>query len=94
MEWKKQENLAFWQPEKKGDEIVGTVTKLTDGVYGTHFVISTKEGDITTPAHKVLISRMSGIKVGDMVKIVFLGEELPKVKGQNPTKLYEVYKGA
>lgn len=94
MEWKKQESTAFWQPEKKGDQIEGTIVRVFDGTYGTHFVISTTEGEFTTPAHKVLISRMQNMKPNDTVRIIFIGEDLPKVKGQNPTKLYEVYKGA
>jgi len=45
-----------------------------------------------TPSHKVLQSRMAKIVVNDKIKIVYEKEEPPKLKGQNPTKIYAVYK--
>lgn len=92
-EWEKQESANFWQPEKKGDEIVGKVTEvITDGTYGVQYVILTDGGkEVMTPSHKVLQSRMKKAKVGTKVRIIYADKEPPKVKGQNPTEMYEVY---
>lgn len=93
MEWEKQET-EMWLPEKEGDELIGEVTDIVEGAYGFQYTIKKKDGKETrTPSHKVLQSRMSNVGKGDMVKIVYKGEEAPKVKGQNPTKIYEVFKG-
>jgi hypothetical protein len=38
----------------------------------------------------VLQSRMEGIQNGSKVKIEFLGQQPPKVRGENPIKMYDV----
>lgn len=91
--WEKVEGAGFWNPEKAGDEVTGVIISQQDGQFGTHYTIKQKDDtEIRTPAHKVLISRMVGFKQGDVVLITYEGEEPPKVRGQNPTKMYSVYR--
>ena len=95
IEWKKVESEALgnlWLPEQKGDELVGTVEKREEGTYGVQFTIKKDDGSlIKTPSHKVLQNRMAKLALGQMVKLVFTGEIPPKIRGENPTKLYELY---
>ena len=93
MDWEKQEGMGMWLPDKEDDELIGVVEDVLDeGAYGRQFSIKKEDGDtILTPSHKVLQSRMGKVKKGDQVKIVYKGEEPPAVKGNNPTKLYEVF---
>lgn len=91
-EWEKQESTGMWIPTEEGQELVGEVVEiLTEGSYGPQWVIKTDEEETRTPSHKVLQNRMAKAKKGDTVKIVYKGEEPPNVKGQNPTKIYEVF---
>lgn len=89
----KQEGAGLWLPEKEGDELKGEVTDMIEGTYGNQYLIKKENGEeIKTPSHKVLQNRMAKIKTGDHIKIVYIKEEPPSVKGQNPTKIYDVYK--
>jgi len=82
----------IWLPKTKGEEVIGIVSAIVDGQYGKQYDILTEKGeDIRTPSHKVLQNRMVTVKKGDTIKIVFTGTDLPKVKGNNPTSLYDVY---
>jgi len=93
MTWEKQEGGSYWIPEKAGEELVGEVIEIKEGEYGKVYLLKKDDGKkITTPSHKVLQSRMVGTEKGDVLKIVFVGEEPPKLKGHSPTKMYEVYK--
>lgn len=90
--WERQEAGSFWKPEKKGEEITGEVVKQEDGEFGTCFTIKQADGTtIATPSHKALLNRMANVRVGDEVKIVYLGEDLPKQKGYKGTRLYDVF---
>ena len=92
-EWEKQEVGKFWNPENDGDELIGEVTEITQGIYGNRWLIKKDDDEeILTPSHKMLQGKMSGIRAGDTIRIVFKGTDLPKVKGQNPTKVYEVFR--
>lgn len=93
MGWEKQEGAGIWIPEKEKDELVGEVTFInTEGLYGVQYTIKKDDGEeVKTPSHKVLQNRMQKAKVGTKVKIVYMGNEPPKVRGQNPTEMYEVY---
>jgi len=92
-EWNEvKSDSGFWDPEKEGEELIGELIEVVQGQFGNQYVILKEdETKIKTPSHKVLQSRLQACKVGDTVKIVFMGEDLPKVKGQNPTKLYSVF---
>lgn len=91
--WTKQEGSGMWLPKEPGDELIGNIESIMDGIYGKQYNIL-REGEtepVVTPGHKVLQNRMAKAKVGDFVKIVFVREETPSVKGNNPTKLYVVF---
>ena len=91
MVWKEQTGGNYWEPVE-GETVEGKIEAIQEGEYGRQYIISNGKGaTITTPAHKVLQSRMSKAQVGDRVKIEVLGQELPKVKGHKPTQLYRVY---
>ena len=88
-----QTGSDLWLPEKEGDLLEGVVVDIVEGTYGTQLVVETDEKKLLrTPSHKLLQSKLSGVKRGDQVRLLFEGEELPKVKGNSPTKLYKVYK--
>lgn len=92
-EWKEQKSAEFWSPSKIGEEISGAVIQIEEGDYGKIYLISVNEHtQIRTPSHKVLQSRMSKIKVGDVVKILYEGQEAPTIKGHNKTEMYKVFK--
>jgi hypothetical protein len=78
-----------WLPEEK-ESIEGFIMSIVQGQYGLQATIKGEKQEWTTPSHKVLQTRLSGCKVGDYVKITFEKEELPKVKGQKPTKIYSI----
>lgn len=92
-EWETMESAKnFWSPKAKGEEIQGEVVEITQGMYGSKYVIKTATGDWTTPSHKVLQSKLSGAIIGDIVKITYDGEIPPRTRGENPTKIYIVQK--
>jgi len=92
MEWEKQESAGIWLPEKVGDMLVGVVVGVVEGMYGDQHIIEQEDkSEIKTPSHKVLQNRLVKAKKGDQVKVVYAGEEPPAVKGQNPTKMYDVF---
>ena len=93
MVYKKQEGAGIWLPTVEKTELVGEVTHINrEGLYGTQYTIKTKDGnEVLTPSHKVLQARMIKAKIGTVVKIVLTGTEPPKVKGQKPTTMYDVY---
>jgi len=92
-EWQKQEGgQNIWIPTEEGEELIGKVVNKQEGSYGPQWVIEDKEGnEHRTPSHKVLQNRMTSVEPDNEVKIVYLGEEPPSVKGQNPTRLYDVF---
>jgi len=95
MDWTPLEGEKnFWAPEKVGEEIVGEIVEITQGQYGTRYLIEKDNGDkIMLPSHKVLQSRLQGCVVGDVIKAKYTGELAPKVRGDKPTKMYECQKG-
>ena len=92
MKWEKQENSQYWKPENKGDNLIGEIlgSEMTED-FGMSYTLKTADGKIAvTPSHKVLQNLMRNSKVGDIVKIVYLGLG-EKQKGKNQAKLYEVF---
>ena len=93
-DWVEQEaNEGMWMPKEAGEEIIGEIVEIEDaGQFGRQLEILTLEGKkYITPSHKVLQARITKARIGNMIRIVFKGEELPKVKGRNPTKIYAVF---
>lgn len=89
---KVENSTAFWKPETVGDTVEGEVVKIgNDDEFGLQVSIKIDDVETMLPSHKVLQNRLCKFKVGDYIKVQFTGEELPKVKGQNPMKLYDVW---
>ena len=93
MAYKKIEQ-QLWNAEDDGEEIEGTISSINkDGVFGAEYSLKKNDGTIVLlPAHKVLQNRLVSCVVGDKIKVVFVKEEAPKIKGHNPTRLYDVFK--
>ena len=93
MVWEKQEsNKDFWNPEKEGEELIGEMIEIRQGAYGNQYLIKKENGEeIFTPSHKVLQGKMSKVCGGDKVKLVFIKQDLPKIKGQQGVKIYDVF---
>ncbi|HJX50121.1 MAG TPA: hypothetical protein VJ438_01530 [Candidatus Nanoarchaeia archaeon] len=83
---------SFWNPIKENEEIEGVVTNFLDTQYGLQITLKNDKTEWTTPSHRVLQNRLEGSKIGDYIKIVFIKEELPTIKGRNGTKIYKVFK--
>jgi hypothetical protein len=93
IEVKSESNI--WLPEEKNSTIQGVVINVEKGQYGLQLAIETMPGVVIwTPSHKALQCRLVHFVPGDWVKIVYLGADLPKVKGQQGTRLYQVFKKA
>ena len=93
MGYVKQEGAGIWLPTKEKEELEGQVTHINrEGLYGVQYTIKKSDKDeVLTPSHKVLQNRMQKAVVGTKVKIVFVGTEPPKIRGQNPTTMYDVF---
>jgi hypothetical protein len=91
MAWIEQtSDLGMWMP-KIGEELIGEVIKIEEGMYGKNLDIKKDDGSIIkTPSHKVLQARLNKVKIGDKIKVVFVKEELPRLKGYQPTRIYSV----
>ena len=85
--------VNIWLPDAVGDMLQGVVVGIDTGDYGTQLIVETeKDVFIKTPSHIVLQTRLTNINKGDQIRILYEGEDAPKIKGHNPTKLYRVYK--
>ena len=84
-------STTFWKPDGVGEEIEGEVIYVDKDDFGLVVRIKSGNDEVTLPSHKVLQNRLSAVKVRDFVKIQYTGEELPKIKGNNPTKMYDVW---
>lgn len=94
-EWEEVKGDAggIWLPQKKDEQIEGEIVEIKQGQYGIQVtVLNAKGSKMSTPSHKALQSRLGGFQVGDFIKIVYLGADLPKLKGQQGTRLYAVFK--
>ena len=81
---------ATWEYDKEGDLIEGTFKRTTDGKFGLGYIIETSDGERLVWGTAVLTRKMTEIKEGNKVRITYGGELPPKVRGQNPTKLFKV----
>lgn len=92
-EWQEvRSDIGIWIPTRKGEQVEGEVIEVRQGLYGMQLIIQNAQGEkITTPSHKALQSRLVNFKVGDLIKIVYQNTDLPKIKGQQGTRLYAVF---
>jgi hypothetical protein len=91
-EWEEIGQLKIWKPAKENEVLEGKVASVKEqSSFGKSWTIVDAEGEeVQTPAHKVLQNRMENCKVGDHVRITFLGTEAAKVRGQSPMAIYKV----
>lgn len=52
--------------------------------------VKVEGGELTVWGSAYLCSKMDSVPIGARVRVTFLGTELPKIKGQNPGKLFKV----
>lgn len=92
MTWKKQENTVFTFSEDN-KELIGTIEAIGAGGYeNKKYTIKQEDNSVVVVfGTKVLDARMSDVKIGDKIKIVYTGTEPPKVKGYKPTVLFDVF---
>lgn len=88
---KVESTSSFWKPDEIGQTIEGEVILVDTDDFGLVVKIKCDKDEITLPSHKVLQNRLREVKVTDFIKVQYTGEELPKIKGQNPLKLYDVW---
>lgn len=82
----------MWLPKKEGENLKGEVMDITEGMYGKQYLLKKADGEtVLTPSHKVLQTRLLKVKVGQVIRIQYEGDEPPKLKGQNPTKMYRAF---
>ncbi len=90
-----ENNRNFWSPSKEGDQIEGKLVGIEDGTYGKKYILQIKKDGkeelITMPSHKLLQGRLSVCEQGDMVRVIYKGTQPPKVRGENPLMLYDVF---
>ena len=93
--WLEQkDSINFWSPIIEGETLQGVLTKIEEGKYGKKYtILDSFDVENITPSHKVLQNLMRKTKEGDLIKIIFLGEQPPKIRGENPTKMYKVFIG-
>ena len=92
-EYKKVESDIF-KFEKEGDCVEGKLISVEDNksFQGKVYKIENDKG-ITHAVFStvILASLMEQVSIGDSVKIIYTGVKPNPVKGQNDTKLYEVF---
>ena len=93
MKEEKIEGINIWLPSKEGDTLVGEITRIdVDAQFGIQATVKTDKGEVLTPSHRWLQNCLKRLDKGNKIKVVYDGEEPPKVKGQSPTKTYSVYR--
>jgi hypothetical protein len=89
MDWKKVEVGNTWdvRTAKAGDEIVGLFVNKQEDVGENHsklYTLETDKGNVSVWGTSVLDIRLANVKIGEEVKIVYLGSvPSEKRKGKN-----------
>ena len=82
----------FWKPSKEGETLEGTVLEKVEGKFGVQVTLKLADGsEMKTPSHKVLQTRLRNKEIGQLIRIVYTGQLPPRVRGENPVQIYEVY---
>lgn len=83
---------------KKGQEIIGSYehtfkdTKYDpDNPPQTHLFKTEKEGKVTIQGCKLLNEQVAQLKRGDLVRVVYSGQGVSKIKSRKPPFLFDVY---
>ncbi len=89
----KEINPSTWTYSLEGDFIEGVLVRIQADVGQNEsmlYSIETPIGVKSVWGATVLDERMALAKVGDKIKITFLGHAKEAVKGKNPAKLFKV----
>jgi hypothetical protein len=86
------EGLNIWLPKEIGETLQGEITAIEqDAQFGIQATVKKDDGaSVQTPSHKWLQNCIKVFKVKQIIKIEYLGEQPPSVKGQSPLKKYKV----
>lgn len=94
-DWKKVEFGESWNPEKAGDSIEGLLVDIESGVGPNESILYTLEvkgqGDISIWGSTVLDTRLKRTKIGEEVKVVYLGKKKSKKRKGATYKDYDVF---
>lgn len=95
VEYEKVEDTIF-KFENVGDSIEGELVAVDDGATYSNKVYKIKADDdkiYTVFGTTVMMSKMSTISIGDMIKIQREDDKPNEKKGLNPIKMFTVFKG-
>ena len=85
--------IGVWKPENPNDEIEGVYIKMQEDVGANHsnvYTLEVEKKPVTVWGSAVLDAKMTAIKPGDKIKIVYLG--LGEAKpGKNAPKQFDVF---
>ena len=93
-EYEKIESTIY-KFEKEGDCVEGELVAVEDNKSFDGKVYKIKDNNGVTHAvfsSVIMASLMDVISIGDDIKIVYTGEKENLKKGQNPIKLFEVFR--
>jgi hypothetical protein len=85
--------VGTWKPEKENDSIEGVFIRAEENVGENKsrlYHLEVEQKPIAIWGSAVLDIKMSTVKPGDKIKIVFLGTGKAQ-KGHNAPKLFDVY---
>jgi len=86
-------SLGIWAPKTENDSFEGTFVKAEDNVGANKSMLYHLEADgkpIAIWGSVVLDTKMTVVKPGDKIKIVYLGKGTQK-GGKNAPKLFDVF---
>lgn len=72
----------------EGASITGEFKEIVAGEYGNNYVLATDKGDQLVFGGSVLNTKMNRVKIGQQVRITYLGE----VKAKNSRNTYKDFK--
>ena len=92
----------FWRPAALGDQFIGKLTRILEGVKGTygtetHYLFVNPDGEFAVNPNHDLRKRYTAISIGDIVRTTYvsdldLGKKNPDGSSQSPMKKFRVEK--
>jgi hypothetical protein len=86
-------NPTAWVYSKEGDFIEGVLVRVQDNIGANKsklYSIETQEGVKNVWGATILDERMALVKIGEKIRITYLGLSKDGKKGKNPAKLFKV----
>lgn len=73
----------IWKPEQADEQLTGEIIDADEGEYGPYVIIQSEDDDIDyqTPGHAALRKKIKRLKVGERVRITFLGLVVSETTG-------------